>query len=819
MQILLVLPLIAQELFINDIVAKPLKASTLDAKDGDTINDYQEERQLIDDYLKQINPNFSAGSVKVIVDLINQEHYRCNVFYKQIPVDGYRLTVHPLPESDTTLLITGANLFSNDIKIAPNLTKEQAIEKLKLTDSLIIDTSILLNQLVIYRALEGNTCLCYKIEVLFPNMESYRYYVSAINGEIIKKLSLERNYSAEIGTANLVNWGTKSISTSYDVTQNKYILFDQEANIQTYNSDNAIVQNNVVDLSSVENFTDLDNNWTLAEFPEDTIYSMNAALVCHWGARKTYDFFLTTFNHKGYDGNNKKLNIYVNYDAQYNGGNASWSPVSSGIKIGSGNEKKHHYGVVDVIAHEFGHAVTDYMVEQLDYEGESGAIDEGVADIWAACVENYLGASSYEIWNHGDHRGYVTRNLANPNDVDTAKTDRQPDTYGGNYWINPTLFFIDNGGVHKNSGVLNYWFYLLTIGGSGTNDNQELYSVDGLGFYASQRILYQTLKCYIDPNSTFSQLKSTTLYTTALLYGIRSNAYKQVMNAWHAVGVGEPYINVGNINGNFEVCDGDIYSLSNFHPAVSITWSVDSFTNVMNQKRPKLTITPAGRYPNIRVNRVSTGVADTDGNLYYYNGPVTLTATISYGNETHTIQKSLFVNTPLPDIQYTTRQVSNISMNKIYKFYVNNVATDYLNWRIEANGSIYTTTEQNYIEITLPTTRQYDVVVSVTDNGGCSESNYKTRTLKGVTIVTPILSHENPITANSTFYLKKGTDESDEDAVYNIEIWNEYGLIRSEEYEDATEFMISTDGLIPGVYFMRIYRNGEFLETQKLIIK
>ena len=26
------------------------------------------------------------------------------------------------------------------------------------------------------------------------------------------------------------------------------------------------------------------------------------------------------------------------------------------------------------------------------------------------------------------------------------------------------------GGVHTNSGVLNYWFYLLTTGGSGTND-------------------------------------------------------------------------------------------------------------------------------------------------------------------------------------------------------------------------------------------------------------------------------------------------------------------------------------------------------------
>ena len=33
------------------------------------------------------------------------------------------------------------------------------------------------------------------------------------------------------------------------------------------------------------------------------------------------------------------------------------------------------------------------------------------------------------------------------------------------------------------------------------------------------------------------------------------------------------------------------------------------------------------------------------------------------------------------------------------------------------------------------------------------------------------------------------------------------------------EFMVSTDGFVPGVYFMKIYRNGELLDTQKLIVK
>lgn len=195
MQMLCVLPLVAQGLFINDIVVKP---SALNIKDGDTINDYQEERQLIDDYLKQINPNFSAGDVKVSVAITPEEHLKFDIIYKQIPVDGYALTLHPL--SDTIYVIMGANLFSNDIEATPILTKGQAVEKLKLVNNLVTDKSILLNELVVYKALGGEPYLCYKIEVLLSNLENYCYYISAINGDVIKKISLEIFSSSEIGT-------------------------------------------------------------------------------------------------------------------------------------------------------------------------------------------------------------------------------------------------------------------------------------------------------------------------------------------------------------------------------------------------------------------------------------------------------------------------------------------------------------------------------------------------------------------------------------------------------------------------------------------
>ncbi len=222
MQMLLALPLVAQEdfieleqelfmnseFFINDIVAKPIKASTLNAKDGDTINDYQVERQFIDNYMKQINPNFSAGNLRVLTDLINDQHLVFDVIYKQIPVDGYDLTLHPL--SDTTYVIMGANLFSNDIETTPVLTKEQAAEKLKLSDNRINDSTILSNRLIIFKDLKIEPYLCYKIEVAIDSFEHYYYYVSAVNGNIVWRSKLTRDFSSETGIANLYNWGTKN---------------------------------------------------------------------------------------------------------------------------------------------------------------------------------------------------------------------------------------------------------------------------------------------------------------------------------------------------------------------------------------------------------------------------------------------------------------------------------------------------------------------------------------------------------------------------------------------------------------------------------
>ena len=84
--------------------------------------------------------------------------------------------------------------------------------------------------------------------------------------------------------------------------------------------------------------------------------------------------------------------------------------------------------------------------------------------------------------------GGALRSMSSP------KTYGQPNTYKGSYWVNSVTTPTDAndyGGVHTNSGVLNYWFYLLSQGGSGTNDISNAYTVTGVGIDHAAKIAFR----------------------------------------------------------------------------------------------------------------------------------------------------------------------------------------------------------------------------------------------------------------------------------------------------------------------------------------
>jgi hypothetical protein len=216
---------------------------------------------------------------------------------------------------------------------------------------------------------------------------------------------------------------------------------------------------------------------------------------------------------------------------------------------------------LDVVAHEFGHGLYN-----LWPAGEPGAINEGMADIWGACVDGFVNMGK-DVWLGGaDLPSWMRRSMSNPNSTNC------PDTYEGDYWSSST---------HTNSTVLSHWFYLLSEGGSGENDNEDCYSVAGIGIDKAAEIVFKTSTVYInyqtDVYLEFEDLRLKTLQAAQNLYQVGSNEEIQVRNAWQAVGVGERYSFDGNdyqIDGSGLVCSsGASFFIDNLFEGATVSWS------------------------------------------------------------------------------------------------------------------------------------------------------------------------------------------------------------------------------------------------------
>jgi Zn-dependent metalloprotease len=93
----------------------------------------------------------------------------------------------------------------------------------------------------------------------------------------------------------------------------------------------------------------------------------------------------------------------------------------------------------------------------------------------------------------------------------------------------------DNGGVHTNSGVQNFAFYLLAQGGTGSNDGHP-YSIKGLGLDGAVQIAMRANMSYLTPTSDYLDSRK------AWINAARDLGYptKTVAAVWTAVGVKQP---------------------------------------------------------------------------------------------------------------------------------------------------------------------------------------------------------------------------------------------------------------------------------------
>lgn len=196
--------------------------------------------------------------------------------------------------------------------------------------------------------------------------------------------------------------------------------------------------------------------------------------------------------------------------------------------------------------------------------------------------------------------------MSNPNSYG------HPDTYGGTFWFNvnncsPTSAN-DKCGVHTNSGVLNFWFFLLSDGGSGTNDLNNPYAVSPIGINDAAQIAYRTLVYGLSALSNFADTRNASIQAAIDLYGVNSCQVKSVTDAWYAVGVGGAYTGtIGmSISGALALCESvNTYTISNFPAGSSVTnWSIEGYgADIVSNNGSQVTITPID-YGYIRIRAV-----------------------------------------------------------------------------------------------------------------------------------------------------------------------------------------------------------------------
>jgi bacillolysin len=497
------------------------------------------------------------------VDESGKKHEHFQQYYKGIKVEFGVIITHSL--NDEVFLINGEVYNAASVNSNPSITNIEALNKIIESkpgaiylwdapqDALAMNYSKPSGELLFLPNIKtGIVNLAYKFDIYSTQpLAREEIYVDAHNGTILyknpiikhaKSVNNEVQIAASVdGTANTKYSGTRTIKTT--LTSGKYILKDDTrgGGIQTFNSERTPNYPST-------NFMDIDNNWTTAEF--NNTNKDIGALDAHWGAEMTYDFWKNIFNRNSYDDNGTMLKSYVHYRSNANTSlvNAFWN--GSVMSYGDGNNSVSILTSIDVCGHEIGHGICS-ATANLAYQNQSGAINEGLSDIWGACIEHYgrtgtlVAPFASGVWKVAEDLGSTPfRSMSNP------LLYGNPDTYLGTNWTTtgdegPCTPGSNNDqcGVHNNSGVMNHWFYILTIGKSGTNNapTPHAYSVSGIGLAKSSQIVYYAERDYLTPNATYLDMRNATLQVANNLYCGSSPEVIAVTNAWYAVNVGSQF--------------------------------------------------------------------------------------------------------------------------------------------------------------------------------------------------------------------------------------------------------------------------------------
>jgi Zn-dependent metalloprotease len=242
------------------------------------------------------------------------------------------------------------------------------------------------------------------------------------------------------------------------------------------------------------------------------------------GLDATYDLYSKVFKRDSIDGRGLELVASVHYDQNFD--NAFWDGRQMVFGDGDGIIFVGFTKALDIIGHELTHGVTQFT-SNLDYEEQSGALNESFSDVFGSLVKQYHNGedTTSADWLIGagilasGMNGKALRSMKDPgsayDDPKLGGKDPQPGHMKG---------FVRGGDVHINSGIPNHAFYLLAdqLGGNAWDD--------------AGHIWYETL-LRLWPTAQFQDCANVSYSVAGELFDAGSPQQQAVATAWSEVGI------------------------------------------------------------------------------------------------------------------------------------------------------------------------------------------------------------------------------------------------------------------------------------------
>jgi Zn-dependent metalloprotease len=306
------------------------------------------------------------------------------------------------------------------------------------------------------------------------------------------------------------------------------------------------------------------NNWgdgqQFVMFPyggETSTNGQTAAVDAQFGMATTWDFYQNVFGRNGIDnqGTSPISVVHIVNDYGYYYDNAFWLDAAFGMFYSDGTRNAgvdpntglattpdpngfNSLTEIDIIGHEMTHGVTAWS-DALEYDGESGGMNESSSDFMGSMVEAYATRqpghddvipNTGTDWLMGASISDAPlRSMIHPS-IDGVSADNW---YAG-------IKYLD---VHYSSGPLNRFFYFLAQGAS-SDKNSDSYSpylpqgMAGIGNDHAARIWYTAMTEWLTPLSKYADARNAAINAATEDFGPGTPEVAAVKKAFAAINVG-----------------------------------------------------------------------------------------------------------------------------------------------------------------------------------------------------------------------------------------------------------------------------------------